>query len=401
MAKTATRKKTDDPRREAVKLKQSDMFNTISKATVKALENDTVAIRLSTQGPTMRAGFKADDKSLVAEALEMSEARVRGGTQLVDTKHPAIEQVRNVIQSMKDVMNRYGLPFPAENAVRLLPIDLYETWSKKMEALMPKLVAANERLRRDYDEIKDAARRECGGSWRESSFPVDLSFYAVVDFPNVSPPDYLAEISPKLYQEAKATFNAQLKDATDRFETMLLAELHLILDTIVDKLRGEVNTGPLVKQCKAAGLSVDKIEGQTLKTAVIVWKDGATPSEDDVKTAQRFLDHFTWDVKPKVFRDPTILKIFDVIPRFRDLNINNNAKLGELVDQIEAAFKNQIPKGKEAKDLPQMLRDSGSARVAMEKSLSTLLSVVDEELQAKPARRVVRGGIDLETGQPI
>ena len=393
MAKTAEA----PSRREA--LRQQDLFGSLDDNVLKALDNDTIAVRLTTQGPTMRAGFKSDDKARVAEALEMTESRVRGGTQLVDTRHPAIENARNVISSMKDLMNRYGLPFPSEDGVRLIPLHVFDKWREEFDKLRPRLVEANQRLQEAYREIRDAARRECGSTWRESSFPSDLSFRAAVDYPNLTPPDYLAKLSPTAYAEARKGFEASLKDASDRFETMLLAELQDILATVVDRLQGEINTTPLVKQMRAAGLAVRGVEGQSAAKAKILWDEN--PSAEDLKIAQRFINAFEWAPKPKIFRENTIMKIFDVIPRFRDLNINNNAKLAELVDNIEQAFRNQVPRGKDASDLPKQLRSSQQAREALTGSLTSLLAVVEDHLQDRPQRRVIRGGFDLETGLPV
>jgi hypothetical protein len=89
----------------------------------------------------------------------------------------------------------------------------------------------------------------------------------------------------------------------------------------------------------------------------------------------------TEDGKPKVFRDSTLTNLSDFFHRFRELNVNSNEQLDELVKSCE-----QLVSGV----APQSLRDNDSLRQSLSSNLESVRGSLDDLMVELPRRKILR-----------
>jgi hypothetical protein len=180
-----------------------------------------------------------------------------------------------------------------------------------------------------YAELKSAARQRLGQLFNPADYPPSLDgmFAVSYDFPNVEPPEYLAQLCPRLYEEESARVAARFEEAVGLAEQAFVDELARLVAHLTERLSG---------------------------------------SEDG---------------KPKVFRDSAVENLQEFFERFRHLNVRSSAQLDHLVSQVQEVTRGVTPPD---------LRNRPPLRQQVVTQLSAVQSVLDGLLVDRPRRALLR-----------
>ena len=292
------------------------------------LRTTMAAVRVSLSWFGTRKTLTAEQKSQAADTFGAEGAFLSAGKKLLDTKHEKFKAVTAVKGRIISLWKSMSLPYP-EPGIRLIRQDQIETFDSKMQSFKQELDEAVEQLDRHYEQLKSAARNRLGSLYNPADYPVSLRglFSVTHDFPSVEPPQYLAELSPDLYQQECERVAARFDEAVRLAEQAFMEELQELVAHLTERLTGQV------------------------------------------------------DGKPKVFRDSVVGNLTEFFQRFRQLNVRSNEQLDGLVAQCQ-----QIVRGVE----PQSLRDDQGVRQHVVQQLSQVENVLDSLLVDKPRRNILR-----------
>ena len=292
------------------------------------LRTTMAAVRVSLSWFGTRKSLTVEQKSQAADTFGAEGAFLSAGKKLLDTRHEKFKAVTAVKGRIISLWKSMSLPYP-EPGIRLIRQDEIETFDAKMQTLKQDLDEAVEQLDRHYEHLKSAARNRLGSLYNPADYPFSLRglFSVTHDFPSVEPPQYLAELSPDLYQQECDRVAARFDEAVQLAEQAFLEELQDLVAHLTERLTGEA------------------------------------------------------DNKPKVFRNSAVDNLTEFFQRFRQLNVRSNDQLDELVSQCQ-----QIVRGVE----PQALRDNQGLRQQVAQQLSQVENVLDSLLVDKPRRNILR-----------
>jgi hypothetical protein len=267
-------------------------------------------------------------KSQAADTFGAEGAFLSAGKKLLDTKHEKFKAVTTVKGRIISLWKSMSLPYP-EPGIRLIRQDQIETFDSKMQTLKQELDEAVEQLDRHYEQLRSAARNRLGSLYNPADYPISLRglFSVAHDFPSVEPPDYLAQLSPEIYQQECERVAARFDEAVRLAEQAFMEELQQLVAHLTERLTGQV------------------------------------------------------DGKSKVFRDSAVGNLTEFFQRFRQLNVRSNDQLDALVGQCQ-----QIVRGVE----PQALRDDHGLRQHVAQQLSQVETVLDSLLVDRPRRNILR-----------
>ncbi|MFO0865665.1 MAG: hypothetical protein U0744_13600 [Gemmataceae bacterium] len=292
------------------------------------LRHDAAAVRVSFTWFGVRKTLTNEQKSQAAESFGAESDFLSARKKLLDTKHPAYQDVTAVRGKMLGYFKSVSLPFP-EAGMRLLRRDRIEPFRKQMEDFQEELRDAVVRLQERYQELKESARQRLGHLFSSEDYPSSLDgFFAVEwDFPNVEPPSYLLQLSPELFEQEKARVAGRFQEAVQMAEQAFLGEFAKLVSHLTERL----SSGP-------AG-------------------------------------------EKKVFRDSAVANLTDFFDRFKDLSVRSNDQLEELVGQAKKLVEGVAPEN---------LRTDDRLRQQIALQLSRVQSSLDGMLVDQPRRRLVR-----------
>ncbi len=107
-----------------------------------------------------------------------------------------------------------SLPYP-EPGLRLIRQDRIEAFDRQMTDLKEELIRAVAELDEHYAELKRSARQRLGRLFDPADYPISLEglFEIQWDFPSLTPPQYLLELKPELYEQEQARITARFEEA--------------------------------------------------------------------------------------------------------------------------------------------------------------------------------------------
>jgi hypothetical protein len=221
-----------------------------------------------------------------------------------------------------------SLPYP-EPGVRLIRQDQIDTFTEQLTNLQEELNESVWRLDEHYAELKSAARDRLGSLFNSADYPESLRgmFQVTWDFPSVEPPDYLQQLNPDVYRQECERVASRFDEAVQMAEAAFAEELHNLVTHLTERLTGQV------------------------------------------------------DGRPKVFRDSAVENLTAFFERFKDLNLNSDPELDQLLEQCQ-----QVVAGVE----PQTLRDNNVLRQSVASELSQVQNVLDDLLVDRPRRNILR-----------
>jgi len=275
-----------------------------------------------------RKTLSTEQKAQAADTFGAEGDFLSAGKKLLDTRHPAFKAVTAIKNRITSLWKGMSLPFP-EPGIRLIRQDKIDAFNRNMTELQEELQEAVWRLDEHFAELKSAARERLGSLYNPADYPESLQglFTVSWDFPSVEPPRYLQQLHPEVYQQECQRVAARFNEAVELAEQAFVEELSKLVNHLTERLSGQ--------------------------------EDG----------------------KPKVFRDTAVANLTSFFERFRQLNVNSNDQLDELVANCQ-----QVVSGV----APQQLRDDQSLRQQVTTELSRVQSVLDGLLVDRPRRNILR-----------
>lgn len=286
------------------------------------------AVRLSFTWLGVRKALSAEQTARAADVFDAAGQYLSAGKKLLDTKHPAFRAVTAVRGRIVSAWKAASLPYP-EPGLRLIRQDDVQPFCVRMTTLKAELADAVAALDEEYGALQQAARQRLGTLYNPADYPATLSglFGVVWDFPSVEPPDYLRQLSPRLYQQEQAKVAARFQEAVALAESAFLEEFGRLISHLCERLAG---------------------------------------SDDG---------------QPRVFRDSAVSNLAEFFERFRHLNVQSNSELDELVSRAQQAVRGIQP---------QSLRNNQSLRQQVASQLAGVQSVLDGLMIDRPRRNLLR-----------
>ncbi len=292
------------------------------------LRTTFAAVRIAFTWLGTRKTLTTEQKAQAAETFGAEGEFLSAGKKLLDTKHPAFKAVTGVRSRIVSLWKGMSLPYP-EPGIRLIRQDQIDTFTEQLTNLKEELDEAVWRLDEHYAELKSVARDRLGSLFNSADYPESLRgmFQVTWDFPSVEPPDYLRQLNPEVYRQECERVASRFDEAVQMAEAAFAEELHNLVTHLTERLTGQV------------------------------------------------------DGRPKVFRDSAVENLIAFFRRFKDLNLNSDPELDQLLEQCQ-----QVVQGIE----PQTLRDNNVLRQSVASELSQVQNVLDDLLVDRPRRNILR-----------
>ncbi len=292
------------------------------------LRASVAAVRLSFTWLGVRRTLSHEQRSQAADTFGAEEDYVSAAKKLLDTSHPAYRAVTAVRSKIVNLWRDRSLPYP-EPGIRLIRQTDVAQFTDELASLRDLLANRVDELDQCYSELKAAASQRLGQLYNSADYPPSLDgmFGVSYDFPNVEPPEYLARLCPRLYEEEAARVAARFEEAVGLAEQAFVEELARLVSHLTERLSG------------------------------------------------------TDDGKPKVFRDSAIENLLEFFERFRRLNIRSSSQLDQLVSQVQGITRGVTPPD---------LRNRPPLRQQIATQLAGVQSVLDGLLVDRPRRAILR-----------
>lgn len=165
------------------------------------LQAETTAVRLHIRWPGIRKTLDDTQKQRAADAFEADLKSLSAAKKLLDTSHPKFKAVSKVRSQAVAYWRGVTLPY-IEPGVRLIRRGDVSSYDTQMARYSEELTVAVEQLDDCYGELIQQARARLGDLFSSEDYPASLSdlFSLRWDYPSSSPPDYLRQVAPELYQ---------------------------------------------------------------------------------------------------------------------------------------------------------------------------------------------------------
>jgi len=299
--------------------------------------NNDASARLRQNFAACRVQFKwlgtsktlsSEQKTQAAEAFGAEGNSISAGKKLIDTKHDSYR----ALTALKSQATRYwkdnSLAYP-ESGIRLIKQSQIEDFNSTLEDYREQLESSVRMFDEQFGEIRAAAKQRLGSLFDLADYPSSLrdEFRISWDFPAVDPPDYLRRLNPELFEEQARRVSLRFQNAVEMAEGAFIEELDRLVNHLSERLSG-----------------------------------------DD-------------DGRPRVFRDSAVENMAEFFSRFKNLNINSNEQLDQLVGRCE-----ELMTGVQ----PQALRDSQSLRRSLSTNLAAVQSSLDQLMVEQPRRNIIR-----------
>ena len=307
---------------------ENETTNSSNLGVAQRLQEETTLVRLRIRWPGIRKTLSESQKRQAASTFESDTASVSASKKLLDTSHPAFRAATAVKTQAVEYWKGNTLPY-IEPGVRLIRRHDLHDFDVYMTTIKTELAETVEDLERHYHELVDQARERLGHLFDADDYASQLSelFAIAWDYPCCSPPDYLLQVSPRLYDEECQRVRTRFDEAVHLAEHAFAEELAQMVSHLSERLRG-----------------------------------------DD-------------DGKPKIFRDTAVTNLVEFFDRFQRLNIRSDEQLDQLVEQARDAISGVAP---------QDLRDHEVMRQQVSKEMNRVEAALEGWMTNRPRRNILR-----------
>lgn len=276
------------------------------------------------------------DKAIAASAFGANADFLGATKKLINTRADAFRAVTSLKSQMNREWESITLPYP-EPGIRLIREDRVLSFNDRMVDYRSKLLQAVDNLDDVYYSLRVEASRSLGSLYNESDYPITLRglFDVSWEFPNVTPPEYLRQLNPDLYEQERLRIVSRFDEAVDMAEQAFVREFQKLVSHLAERLTG-VNA----------------------------------------------------DGRPKRFEDSTVGNLLDFFDRFRQLSVRSNADLDSLVDRARDMIQHVNPS-----DIKPENGTTTALQDMMRNTIATNMNDIAEQLDGMmrdvPRRRVV------------
>jgi hypothetical protein len=286
------------------------------------------AVRLSFTWFGVRKALTPQQTARAADPFGAEGKFLSAGKKLLDTSHPAFQEVTTVKGKLLRYWRGISLPYP-EPGLRLIRRSDLEDFQSRLREFQEELAQAVLALDEAYDTLRANARQRLGGLFNAADYPVRLTglFTFENDFPSVEPPSYLRQLDPELYAQECQRMRARFEEAVQLAEQAFTSEFQGLITHLCERLSGET-------------------EGS-----------------------------------PKVFRNSAVTHLTEFFERFRTLSIGSDAELERLVNEAQGIVRGVTP---------QSLRTEPPLRDQVARQLAGVQSRLEGLLVDRPRRNIQR-----------
>ena len=301
---------------------------TAAVSPAQRLQSRFAAVRVSFTWLGVRKTLTADQRAQAAESFGAEGQFLCAGKKLLDTRDEHFQAVTSLRTRIGSYWKSLSLPYP-EPGLRLIRQDDVESFDQQMRRFKDELDEAVTTLDAHLETLKADAQVRLGSLYNPADYPISLIglFGVAWEFPIISPPDYLRQLNPALFEQERQRMAARFEEAVKLAETAFVAEFAKLIEHLTERLAA----GP---------------EGQA-----------------------------------KVFRDSAITNLTEFFQRFKILNVRSNAELDRLVETAQQAVQGLAP---------QDVRDNDQLRQQVANQLASVQSVLDGLLVDAPRRKILR-----------
>lgn len=314
-----------------------NLQGSMNQNATETLIADFRATRVSFTSWGVKRALSDDQKSRAADAFGADAGFLSAGKKIIDTKNAAYSAVSRIKSRLAREWHECTLPYP-EPGLRLIRESEVVIFADRLEAGRAELLAAVKELNDVYYDLRWAARAKLGSLYNDSDYPQSLIglFDVAWEFPNVTPPEYLRMLNPKLYEAERQRIVARFDEAVTLAEQAFIDKFKGLVDHLVERLTGTNDDGT-----------------------------------------------------PKTFKDSTITNLREFFDHFQHMSIKSNDQLETLVDQAKALVSGLTPSS---------LMPSGGSVTAMQEVLRNhiaenvgkIAEQLDGMMVNKPRRRIIR-----------
>lgn len=292
------------------------------------LRRISAAVRVAFTWMGVRKTLTPEQKSQAAESFGAEGDFLSARKKLLDTTHSAFKDVTAVRGRTVAYWKSQSLPFP-EPGIRLIRQDQIDDFNEQMGSYRAELQDTVGRLDEHYSELQSAARRRLGELYNPDDYPTTLRglFDLAWEFPNVTPPEYLLQLNPVIYEQEKARIAGRFEEAVRLAEEAFVSEFASLVSHLSERLSAD-------------------------------------------QGGER-----------KIFRDSIVTNLVEFFNRFRQLNVHSSDQLDQLVEQAQ-----NLVRGVE----PQALRANETLRQHVATQLSSVQAALDGMMVDRPRRNIIR-----------
>lgn len=314
-----------------------NLQGSLNQNAAETLIADFRATRVSFTCWGVKRALSDDQKSQAADAFGADAGFLSAGKKIIDTKHKAYSAVSKIKSRLAREWHECTLPYP-EPGLRLIREQDVVVFNDRLEAGRVELLAAVDDLQGAYLELKCKAQAKLGTLYNASDYPASVIglFDVAWEFPNVTPPEYLRMLNPKLYEAERQRIVARFDEAVTLAEQAFVGEFEQLVSHLAERLTGTNDDG-----------------------------------------------------KPKAFKDSTITNLRDFFEKFSHMSIKSNDQLETLVGQAQALVSgidpsSIRPESGEVTAAQQVLRDH------IANNVGKIAEQLNGMMINKPRRRVIR-----------
>lgn len=303
------------------------------------LRENTAPVKVSFTWFGARKAISDQHKEEIAERYGAAAKRISASKKLLE-KHPALKALTAIKGDIQKYFKGNTLPFP-EDGIRLLRKERLAEFRYQMQVYADDLTEAVRNLDDARYDIMEIARTELGDLYDPEDYPASFAgrFSVEVSYPNISLPNYLAELDPEAYEAEKARVAAQFESAVRETEQEFIKQFEGLLSHLAERLTPDPVTG-----------------------------------------------------EAKTFKSATLDNLHDFFDRFRSLNIGSNDRLDSLVTEAQDIVSGLNPK---------TLRGNSFLRESIADKLSSVRDTLDTMIIDRPRRRILRDVPVTPNGEAI
>jgi hypothetical protein len=295
---------------------------------VQKLKESTLATRVKFHWLGVNRKMEQGWKSEMAKMIEADEDSLSIQKRIFNMKIPVLKEMTKIRNSIKEYWDKATLPY-IEEGVRLLKKDDLEEFNNTMKDWQEELNKAAHSVQNGREDIIDEAKSRLGKAFNPDNYPDNLATLFGIEwsFPSLEPPEFIAKLNPKLYEEERQKAEARLKEAVELAEQAFLQEMKGLIEHLHEKL---------------------------------------SPGPDGSK---------------KQFKESSVKNLHEFFERFQHLNFGSNEEIENLVQEAKA-----MVAGVSADDL----RKSDLLRSDIAQELAGLKEKITPLVVQKPRRAIIK-----------
>lgn len=316
------------------------MPETVVQGSNNRVLNSYTATRLSRNRWGITKAFGKIQKQQAANVFKANADKISAGKKLINTKNKYYREVDEILNEAYEYW-RSSTRVYIEEGIRLVKNSELQNLQDRISFRSGILKDAVDEMVNHWDEVKNEAKDGLQDLFNPSDYPDDVAArYSIVLEPvNINPPDHLAELNPKLYEEQLRRRDERIQASLVLHDQLMAIEFHKLISHLNEVL---------------------------------------SPGSDG---------------KRKMFKSSSIDNVREFTSKFRQLSEGTDKELEELIDQAEKILSNSNGDGSYMPRTAEELRASDFLRNQVVSGMTDLQKNLDN-LLVNPSRRAFSASVE-------